>query len=116
MITILPFYVKKLSHSSEHDITIALLLLYLSSIITSALTKKILSIMGPKWILTLGFALSITASMILLQAFNTVFETYFIFLATFVVGIAQAIILNSVINFICEVIGANGLKGGFVFG
>jgi hypothetical protein len=60
--------------------------------------------------------LSIAASVILCSAFNTVFETHLIFLATTVIGVAQAIILNSVLNFICEVIGANGLKGGFVFG
>lgn len=54
--------------------------------------------------------------MILCSAFNTVFETQLIFLATSVIGIAQAIIINSVLNFICEVIGDNGLKGGFVFG
>lgn len=75
MITILPFYVKKLSHSTEHDITVALLLLYLSSIITSTLTKAITDYIGRRWILSLGFLVSITASFILLQAFNTVFET-----------------------------------------
>jgi hypothetical protein len=40
----------------------------------------------------------------------------FLFLATGVIGAAQAIILNSVINFICDIIGANASKGGFVFG
>jgi hypothetical protein len=40
----------------------------------------------------------------------------FLFLATSVIGCAQAIILNSVINFICDIIGSNAAKGGFVFG
>ena len=40
----------------------------------------------------------------------------FLFLATGVIGAAQAIIINSVLNFICDIIGSNASKGGFVFG
>lgn len=54
MITMLPFYVKKMDHSTEHDITFSLLILYLSSIITSTKTKSILKKTGAKWILALG--------------------------------------------------------------
>jgi hypothetical protein len=44
------------------------------------------------------------------------FQTQLLFLATAVIGIAQAIVMNSVINFICDIIGSNASKGGFVFG
>lgn len=62
------------------------------------------------------FLLSILASGILEGASNTNQQKMFLFLATGVIGAAQAIILNSVINFICDIIGANAKKGGFVFG
>lgn len=40
----------------------------------------------------------------------------FLFLATGVIGVGQAILLNTVLDFICDIIGSNGKKGGFVFG
>lgn len=54
MITMLPFYVKRIDNSTDHDITISLLILYLASILTSTKTKDILNIVGGKWILLLG--------------------------------------------------------------
>jgi hypothetical protein len=55
MITMLPFYVKRMNNSSDHDITVSLLVLYLASILTSTKTKNILNAVGAKWILLLGY-------------------------------------------------------------
>lgn len=71
MVTMLPFYIKKTNHSTDHDITIALLVLYMASILTSSKTKDIMSIVGRHNILVFGFVLSILASGILQGASNT---------------------------------------------
>lgn len=68
------------------------------------------------FIIIFRFLLSILASGILQGASNSTGQRMFLFLATGVIGAAQAIILNSVVNFICEIIGTNSSKGGFVFG
>ena len=67
-------------------------------------------------IILFRFLLSILASLVLEGAGHSSFQTQLLFLATAIIGITQAIIMNSVINFICDIIGSNSSKGGFVFG
>jgi len=63
----------------------------------------------------IGVAFSVTSSVMLYINADTDTMITLVAAASFI-GISQAIIINSVINFICEVIGARSEKGASVFG
>jgi len=91
------------------------MILYICSIITSAKTRAVSSKVGRNKTLAIGVTFSITASIMLYINIDTDALLTLIVAASFI-GVSQAIIINSVINFICEVIGARSEKGASVFG
>lgn len=58
---------------------------------------------------------SISASLIIYYNKNSD-SIYFIFIPAILIGISQAIVSNSVVNLICEMIGSRGDNSGLVFG
>lgn len=91
------------------------MILYICSIATSAKTRSVSSKVGRNKTLMIGVAFSVGASLILYMNSDT--EALFtLLIAAAFIGVSQAIIINSVINFICEVIGARSEKGASVFG
>jgi|JI9StandDraft_1071089.scaffolds.fasta_scaffold235668_1 Na+/melibiose symporter-like transporter len=91
------------------------MILYICSIVTSAKTRTVSSKVGKNKTLVIGVAFSIAASLMLYLNPDTEAVFTLVIAASFI-GVSQAIIMNSVINFICEVIGARSEKGASVFG
>lgn len=91
------------------------MILYICSIVTSAKTPMISTKVGQNKTLVIGVAFSIVASFMLYINPDTDAVFTLIVAASFI-GISQAIIMNSVINFICGVIGARSERGASVFG
>lgn len=109
--TLLPFYIKSQGHI-EHT-TYIIMVLYICSIVASSNTSKMSMKVGRRRTMMIGVTLSVIASVLLFLNQDILI---FLLLAASFIGFSQAIIMNSVINYICDVIGGKSDKGASVFG
>lgn len=126
--TMLTFYladVLKFQEDTDHDhdiddikppIQLALvpLSLYLFSVITSSMLSRVYGLLGKPWTLTIGMVLCAATQTCLMWLGPS--SKNFMYGVAPVIGVAQAISLNTGITLISDVIGLRGSSGAFVFG
>ena len=88
--------------------------MYISSVLFSSFITKLFNILGRKGTFGLGSVFVLGTSISL--AFLDVENRNFIYPVVFFMGASQALLLNTGVTLISEVIGIKGSSGAFVFG
>ncbi|CAD8115390.1 unnamed protein product [Paramecium sonneborni] len=121
--TMISFYIAsvlKFTDPNDEEVKVPIqvalipLSLYIMSVLTSASLSKFYQLLGKKVTLTIGTILCLLSSSVLI--FLNEDNSYFMYIVSPFIGIAQAITLNTGITLISDVIGLKGSSGAFVFG
>ena len=86
----------------------------MSSVLFSSIIDNLFSKIGRKGTFSLGFLFVLGSSVAL--AFLEEDSKYFMYPVSFFIGASQALLLNTAVTLISEVIGVKGSSGAFVFG
>lgn len=105
---------EELASKTPLEVAAIPLILYVSSVAFSSVIEKLFLKIGRKKTFSLGGFFMIGSSIGLF--FLTPENREIIYLLAFLIGGAQALVLNTGISLISEVIGVRGNSGAFVFG
>lgn len=106
--------VDQLANKTPIQVALIPLILYISSTMVSSQLNYFYKLFGRKGTFIIGAVLAgISAASLALITVSTRWIIYFV---SVIMGASQALLLNTSINLISEVVGMRGSKGAFVFG
>lgn len=105
ILTMYPYFIKNFHHITQFKYFAAIVILYLSAVVSSLIMKNAFVYSGIRSMMSLGLGCSMFSTLFFIFGFLEINFGLLIFLGTCFVGVSKVIAINTALNLINELIG-----------